>query len=605
MGVRIAILLLAVLCVVVGAPLRTNGDPFVRVNGHDLTIDRKPLYFVGANLSVMHGPRNRAAADEVLQGAAKDGLRVGRVWALGEGEANAPAWQRDAFLFRAGPDGWIESGPQHLDRVIAIAGRVGLRLIITLSNNWSDYGGVPRYLKWAGQRESEAQAYGASDRFYSDPKAKAAFRAHVERLLKRHNTLTGIPYKDDPTILAWELMNESTVSTDAGAQARRAWIVEMAKLVHGLDDHHLVMSGVSVYRTESERREWLAVCKLPEIDFCDAHIYPEDLLRNRDPALLEASIDDFVQLAHHVASKPVILGEFGIHGDEQGNWERQPRGYWMGRILERLRFDGASGGLVWLYQAQDGADERHGISVGAPAAEGTRAAIREAAAKRIMPADAVNPDLGPHVGEVPLMPLHAEFVGKESAVPRIVDRPGSAGPRLTWEPSAYDRAAWEATGIYDGGAVAHVWGTETGWFEYAYEVVTPEAARNEKSDKPAKPPKPARVRLPYALTVRARVSSEYPGSLSPPNGSTTFEVTLDGISVGTATAPRDDGRGAWVEVRTGKSDVLHAAMLPGKHRLRFVVSPGPKAHGLCIYGKPGEKGGASGRTGPIELKIDR
>jgi mannan endo-1,4-beta-mannosidase len=605
MGVRIAILLLAVLCVVVGAPLRTNGDPYVRVNGHDLTIDRKPIHFVGANLAIMHGPRSRAAADEVLQGAAKDGVKVGRVWALGEGEANAPAWQRDAFLFRAGPDGWIEAGPAHLDRVVAIAGRVGVRLIITLSNNWSDYGGVPRYLKWAGQREAEAATYGASDRFYSDPKAKAAFRAHLERLLKRHNTLTGIPYKDDPTILAWELMNESTVSTAAGAEARRAWVVEMAKVAHELDPHHLVMSGVSVYRTESERREWLSVCKLPEVDFCDAHIYPEDLLRNREPALLESAIDDIVQLAHHVAGKPVILGEFGIHGDEQGNWERQSRGYWMGRILERLRFDGASGGVVWLYQPSDGTDKRHGISVGAPEAEGTRAAIREAAAKRIMPFDAVNPDLGPHVGEVPLMSLHTEFIGQASSVPKIVDRPGAAWPRITWDPTTYDRAAWEATGIYDAGAIAHVWGTETGWFEYAYELVAPEAPKSDKGDKPAKAPRTGRVRLPYALTVRARVSSEFPGSLSPPNGASAFEVTLDGISVGTATAPRDDGRGAWIEVRTGKTDVMQAVAVPGKHRLRFTVSPGPKAHGLCIYGQPGEKGGATGRTGPVELKIDR
>ena len=49
----------------------------------------------------------------------------------------------------------------------------------------------------------------------------------------------------------------------------------------------------------------------------------------------------------------------------------------------------------------------------------------------------------------------------------------------------------------------------------------------------------ARVRLPYALTVRARVSSEYPGSSSPADGQSTFEVTLDGASIGTATAVRD------------------------------------------------------------------
>jgi mannan endo-1,4-beta-mannosidase len=598
MAMRLAILLLAITCVLLGAPLRTSGDPFVRVAGHDLTLDRQPYHFVGANVTVMHGPKNRAAAETVLAAAAQDGVRVARVWAFGEGDADAPAWLRDNFLFRAGPDGWVEGGPKQLDRVIAAAGRAGVKLVITLANNWGDYGGVPRYLRWAGVRSDDPRAaYGAEDRFYSDAKMRGWYRAHLERLLKRRNAITGVPYRDDPTILAWELMNESTVATTAGAEARLGWVSEMAKDIHALDPHHLVTPGVSVYRTERERRDWLAVCKLPEVDFCDAHFYPEDLLKNRDTALLEAALDDVVQLAHYVAEKPLVLGEFGVHGDVAGNWENQTRGYWMGRVLERLRFDGAAGGIVWLYQPAGGEDRRHGISVGDTAAEGPRAAIREAAAKRAMPADAVNPDLGPNVGEVPLMALHGEFTGKAAIVPKLTaNASGTAGSvHVSWAPETYERAAWEATGLYDGGAIAHAWGTETGWFEYDYEIVA--AASKVRFA-------PSRAREPYALTLRARVSSEFPGATSPPDGASAFEVTLDGIPIGTATATRDDGRGAWIELRTARADVLHAAVGLGQHKLRFVVPTGPHAHGLCIYGKPGEKGGAAGHTGPIDLRVE-
>jgi hypothetical protein len=180
-------------------------------------------------------------------------------------------------------------------------------------------------------------------------------------------------------------------------------------------------------------------------------------------------------------------------------------------------------------------------------------------------------------------------------VPKIKTGPGgTATPlRVTWEPETYERAAWESTGLYDGGAIAHAWGTETGWFEYTYEVVAPAA-----------PPRVRRGRDPYSLTLRARVSSEFPGSSSPPDGTSPFEVTLDGYPVGAATAPRDDGRGAWLELRTGNPDALHAAVAVGKHKLRFTVPASPKSHGLCIYGKPGQKGGATGRTGPIELRVD-
>src|SRR5262245_65332137 len=103
MGARVAILLLAVTCILLGAPLKTSGDPFVRVSGYELTVDRKPFHFVGANLAVMHGPTNRAAAEAVLQGAVADGVKVGRLWAFGEADADASPWLRENFLFRAGP----------------------------------------------------------------------------------------------------------------------------------------------------------------------------------------------------------------------------------------------------------------------------------------------------------------------------------------------------------------------------------------------------------------------------------------------------------------------------------------------------------------------
>ncbi|MBC8131483.1 MAG: hypothetical protein H7X95_00770, partial [Deltaproteobacteria bacterium] len=290
-----------------GAPLGAK-DSFVRVVGNQMMLGGRPFHFVGANLAIMHGPENRASAESVLAGAARDGVRVGRIWALGEGEPDAAPWIRDHFLFRAGPDGWIEAATLHLDRVIAAAGRVGVRLIITLSNSWSDYGGVPRYLRWAGRWAENV--YGVTDRFYGDPNARAAFRAHATRLLQRTNHITGVPYRDDPTILAWELMNESSVSTTAGTKARRAWVVEMARMIHAQAPHQLVTPGIGGYRFERERQDWLQICRLPEVDFCDGHVYPEEVFRNRDGGLVDAVVDDYVRLAQAVAGKPFVLGEF-------------------------------------------------------------------------------------------------------------------------------------------------------------------------------------------------------------------------------------------------------------------------------------------------------
>lgn len=44
--------------------------------------------------------------------------------------------------------------------------------------------------------------------FYRDPAAQALFKLHMWTLLTRVNSLTGIAYRDEPAIMAWNIMNE-------------------------------------------------------------------------------------------------------------------------------------------------------------------------------------------------------------------------------------------------------------------------------------------------------------------------------------------------------------------------------------------------------------
>ena len=100
-------------------------------------------------------------------------------------------------LFRAGPYGFIEDTYVALDNVLAMARLHGIRVMLTLANNWTDYGGAPMYLQW-----TSAPSWGLHhESFYSHPRTREFYRAGLLKLLTRRNTVTGVMYVDDPTIL--------------------------------------------------------------------------------------------------------------------------------------------------------------------------------------------------------------------------------------------------------------------------------------------------------------------------------------------------------------------------------------------------------------------
>ena len=190
-----------------GAPRAEHPPPgpFVRVEGTSFFIGDEPFAFVGANAAVVHGRRHRDALDRVLDAAETDGLRVIRVWALGERPEGAPAWSRD-YAFRVGPDGWIAASFEHLDRVLEAARARDLRVIVVLANRWRDYGGAPQYLRWTATPFDPDASEGVPPlelvRFWDCPRCAWLYREHARQVIERVSSITGVAYRDDPTILA-------------------------------------------------------------------------------------------------------------------------------------------------------------------------------------------------------------------------------------------------------------------------------------------------------------------------------------------------------------------------------------------------------------------
>src|SRR5262244_2274793 len=230
---------------------------FVQVRNGRFMLDGKPFRFVGANVAVMYRDEDRAHMPVTLRQAAQAGIKVVRVWEFGEGGphdikpmADFNDWPR-TFFFRKTPNDWNEKAFVELDRTIAEAARNNLRVQLCLTNWWRDTGGVTQYLRWAGVQGADDDKlpfginveramlfYIDDDKlpfginveramlFYTNEEARALYRQHLEKIATRRNSITGVLYRNDPTIFGYELMNEAQ-SVSLRWSERRAWIAEM------------------------------------------------------------------------------------------------------------------------------------------------------------------------------------------------------------------------------------------------------------------------------------------------------------------------------------------------------------------------------------------
>ena len=140
----------------------------------------------------------------------------------------------------------------------------------------------------------------------------------MQQVLTRVNTYTGVAYRDDPTIMLWELANEPRATSDTSGATLEAWIDEMAAFIKGLDTNHLVATGEEGWYTDkggdwrhdgTEGADFIRNSQSAFIDVASFHLYPFFYLMSEAEAL--DWINEHVQDAHEVIGKPVYLGEFG------------------------------------------------------------------------------------------------------------------------------------------------------------------------------------------------------------------------------------------------------------------------------------------------------
>ena len=286
-------------------------EHFISRDGSTLLDGKKPYRFVSVNIPNYFILEDRAGKQgkkwhrvtefeqrDAARAVKRLGGQVFRSYTFAvDGGKNLADNLAHIYADKSGRIRYNEELFRDVDRGLAIAAAEGVRVIIPLVDNWAWFGG---FAEWA--------ALSGSQDFWNDLKARSEFKKFISWLLNRKNTVTGVMYKDDPTIMAWELGNEID-------KASPGWISEMAAHIKAYDPKHLVVDGGHK--------------NIPAVSLQD---------KNIDIVTTHYTDQEFTAFAAQAekAGKAYFYGEFNPAGSET-----------VSNIVQRTIESGMAGCLVW------------------------------------------------------------------------------------------------------------------------------------------------------------------------------------------------------------------------------------------------------------------
>lgn len=197
-----------------------------------------------------------------------------------------------------------------IDYAIQQAQMDGIKLILPLVDNWWYYtGGKHTFTDWERDANEE--------HFYSNTKVIADFEVYISHILNHVNTYTGVVYKNDPTIMAWETGNELSAPYN--------WINSITASIKNIDAHHLVMDGN--YEQADQLTNFLPDLNIKAVDLYTGHYYPPTI------SALQTQVNQVAS-----AQKVYIIGEYDWN-TTQGNT--------LSNFLSSIEQSDIAGDMYW------------------------------------------------------------------------------------------------------------------------------------------------------------------------------------------------------------------------------------------------------------------
>ena len=360
--------ILAICCAALTACIKGGG--FVHVEDGHFVQDGRRITFIGANFwygailasEGQGGDRARLAKElDTLKALGITNLRV-----LAGAEGPDGVFSRIEPTLQKTPGEYNDTLLAGLDYLLAEMARRDMKAVLYLNNAWEWSGGFGQYLEWAGAGKALLPLLDGSEpfmrqmaRFSTDRKAQELYFDHLHFMVTRTNSVTGVPYKDDPAIFSWQIANEPRCfsSDTAVRNAFVAWVHEAAARIKADDPNHMVSTGnEGAIGCEGSYALCERLNDCPDIDYLTMHIWPYnwDWAPAPDPSdhigtavdNTDTYIDRHLEICRRLA-KPAVIEEFGFPRDgiqlSQGTGGRD---LYYAHVAGRLIESDEQGGLL-------------------------------------------------------------------------------------------------------------------------------------------------------------------------------------------------------------------------------------------------------------------
>lgn len=337
----VIVVLLAIMVNHLMSSTKEHSSKFVRVRGNQFEVHGKRYCFLGTNLwygcnlGALAEGGNRERLIRELDFLKSMGIKNLRVLGASEGIT-----QHNTVYPPLQPEKekYDEKMLEGLDFLLAEMKKREMFAVIFLNNYWVWSGGMAQYVSWFEnnpvpnpflRQYSWPEFMAFSAQFYAHQKANEAYRKYIKMLINRMNQYTGITYRDDPTIMSWQLANEPRPAPgnpgDEHFKIFIKWVEETANYIRSLDPNHLISTGnEGLMGCLGSKEMYLASHQLKNIDYMTVHLWilnwrwfdpfkPEETYPEAEERAVHY-LNEHIQFADSLG-KPLVLEEFGIPRD--------------------------------------------------------------------------------------------------------------------------------------------------------------------------------------------------------------------------------------------------------------------------------------------------